>query len=151
MKWRVYFATLLVVFIIASGCSSDEGEEPGVGFFPRIKEHLAYNVNDPENPLYVESFHPGDAMSISIIAEDLDLNMITLTGTVSYETDYSVPLGDPVEIPLPPQDKASMVYMNIFPVAVQGPAGQYRVTLVIEDAGGNRSIPYTAGFIVEDE
>jgi len=143
----------MLVVIIACGCSADEGEEQGAGFAPKIKSIMIWNVTDPDNPVPDFDFLPGESLAISIDAEDLDYNMITLTGTLSYEDDFDTPIADPVVVAMPPQTQTRQGYERILSLKVpQGEVGSYRVYLVIEDAQGNSSDPFPAQFsIVEDD
>jgi hypothetical protein len=78
-----------------------------------------YNVNDPENPTYADTYHVGDSVSFGVRIEDNDLDLKTLVATESL-LGSDTPLNGPDEIPLGEQT-SQLRRMAYFSHKISGP------------------------------
>ena len=143
-----FSSVVLITALLGYGCSDSEST-PGLGFIPKIRVVNIYNVNDPENPTYTDTYRVGDSVSFVMRIEDKDLDLRSLTGT-EYLTGSDTPLNGPDEIPLEEQESQLMTYRLIFPIAISGPPGEHRIDFVAVDARGNESYVNFAVFTVEE-
>ena len=148
MKHLRLIAAALCIILINFGCSDTEST-PGLGFFPKIRAAISYNVNDPENPVLTTIFEIGDNVSFTVRAEDGDYDMATLWATLYNRADFETPLSGPDDVPLTKQTSQIMTYSYIFPITITGPAGEYSMDFQVEDARGNISNVYQLYYTVE--
>lgn len=140
-------SVVLITALLGYGCSDSEST-PGLGFIPKIRRVTMYDINDPENPTYPETFQIGDAAGFSVRIEDRDLDLRKLRGT-EYLAGSDTPLNGPDEIQLEEQTSQLTTYWPIFPITISGPDGQHRMEFVAVDAHGNESYVEYAFFTVE--
>lgn len=141
-------SVVLITALLGYGCSDSEST-PGLGFIPKIRVINMYNVNDPENPTYADTYHVGDSVSFGVRIEDNDLDLKTLVATESL-LGSDTPLNGPDEIPLGEQTSQLTTYWPIFPITISGPAGDHLMEFVAVDLRGNRSSAYPVVFTVEE-
>lgn len=147
---RNIFISIMVLMTVLMyyGCDADEGEHGGSGFIPKIETIISYNYNDPESPVSTTSYAIGDEVRFSIEVEDVDLDVETLRGTLyEYGTDNIIT--GPIDVQLTEQTTKSMIYYYIFPITIEGPAGDYSMVFVVEDANGNQSSTLTLSYVVD--
>lgn len=85
------------------------------------------------------SFTIGDYANFAVYATDSDKDMECCYITQYYPLDSNTPYYGPDIMYLPSQSDVDMVYWNINPIEVTGPAGDWRIEFQIEDANGNES------------
>jgi hypothetical protein len=132
----------LCVIFIANGCSGGKGH-PGVGYLPIINDVILYNVD--LSSASNTKFKVGAQVTISMDAQD-EGTMKTLLIT-EFPADPDTPVPDQLQITLPAQSSYSQSYTGLGPIALSGPAGDYRMDIQVKDAGGGisevLSIDYT--------
>lgn len=130
-------SVLMITALLGYGCSDSEST-PGLGFIPKIRLINMYNVDEPENPLFSNTYRAGDEAAFVVRIEDHDLDLRSLRGT-EYLAGSDTPLNGPDEISLEEQTTQIVTYKLIFPITISGPAGEHRMDFVAVDARGNES------------
>ncbi|MBW1690828.1 MAG: hypothetical protein JRF35_01890 [Deltaproteobacteria bacterium] len=144
---KLRYISLVALFLLSllgivgsNGGGGDGGGETGSttsnnGTAPTINNVELYDVD--WNLKY--SFTIGDDANFAVYATDSDKDMDCCYITQYYPLDSSIPYYGPDIMYLPSQSEVDMVYWNVNPIEVTGPAGNWRIEFQIEDANGNES------------
>lgn len=138
----------LCLILALPGCDNTKGQRGGVGNVPRLRDILAYNVNDPDNPTASFSFNTGDNISFSILVEDVDLDVETLWWT-KYGESLDTPLDGPDSVSLPTQKSDLMAYSKVLSMTIADTPGTYLIIFQVEDENGNKSKEYPFSYTVK--
>jgi hypothetical protein len=119
-----------------SGGSGSPVDDNGTA--PSILDIKLFKIVD-DAPIESSSFNIGDITNMSMIANDLDLDMNTLFISKFLLPDLDSPFVPTSEIILPTQTYHTIEYYFIEPIDIEGPAGDWQICFLIVDKAGNES------------
>lgn len=146
---RRYSRIAIVLLLLAAtiGCSNPFGDDDSnSGTAPEIAGVFFFRYDAGTDEFVATyTFAIGQTAYIDVYASDPDLDMSEIIITQTHLPSGN---GDSGTLPLPSQSNENMVYFS--DTVVDGPAGQWRIDFVMNDAAGNQSATYSRTITVTE-